>query len=193
MTMGKIVVSEFVSLDGVMEDPGGAEGTKHGGWTFPFGSPEQEQFKAEELVKADALLLGRRTYQGFAAAWPSMEGTGAYGEKMNSMPKYVVSTTLADSNVTWNATLLKGDLAQELARIKQEVGQDILIFGSGQLVHSMVAQSLIDEYRLMVFPVILGSGKRVFPEADEKTTLTLVESKPFASGVMVLTYRPAKS
>jgi dihydrofolate reductase len=138
-------------------------------------------------------LLGRRTYQGFAAAWPSMEGTGAYGEKMNSMPKYVVSTTLADSNVTWNATLLKGDLAQELARIKQEVGQDILIFGSGQLVHSMVAQSLIDEYRLMVFPVILGSGKRVFPEADEKTTLTLVESKPFASGVMVLTYRPAKS
>ncbi len=190
--MGKIVVSEFVSLDGVMEDPGGAEGTKHGGWAFPYGSHEQMQFKAAELAKADALLLGRRTYEGFAAAWPTMEGTGAYGEKINSMPKYVVSTTLADADVTWNATLLKGDLAQELARIKQEVGQDILIFGSGQVVYTLAAKNLIDEYRLMIFPVILGSGKRIFPETDEKTTLTLVESKPFASGVMVLTYRPAK-
>lgn len=190
--MGKIVVSEFVSLDGVMEDPGGAEGTKHGGWTFQFGSPEQEQFKAEELVKADVLLLGRRTYQGFAAAWPTMEGTGAYGEKINSMPKYVVSTTLSDADATWNATLLKGDLANELPRIKHEVGQDILIFGSGQLVHTLVAQDLIDEYRLMVFPVILGSGKRVFPEGVEKKTLRLVEARPLASGVTVLTYEPAK-
>lgn len=190
--MGKIVVSEFVSLDGVMEDPGGAEGTKHGGWTFQFSSPEQEQFKAEELVKADALLLGRRTYQGFAAAWPTMEGTGAYGEKINSMPKYVVSTTLSDADATWNATLLKGDLANELPRIKHEVGQDILIFGSGQLVHTLVAQDLIDEYRLMVFPVILGSGKRVFPEGVEKKTLRLVEARPLDSGVTVLTYEPAK-
>lgn len=190
--MGKIVVSEFVSLDGVMEDPGGAEGTRHGGWTFQFSSVEQQQFKAEELVKADALLLGRRTYQGFAAAWPTMEGTGSYGEKMNSMPKYVVSTTLFDADVTWNATLLKGNMADEVSRIKQEVGQDILIFGSGQLVHTLVAQDLIDEYRLMVFPVVLGDGKRIFPQSGEKTTLKLVESKPFASGVMVLTYQPAK-
>ena len=189
--MGKIVVSEFVSLDGVMEDPGGAEGFKYGGWTFAFSSPEQEQYKADELVKADALLLGRRTYEGFAAAWPNMEeATGEYGEKMNSMPKYVVTTTLSDA--TWNATLLKGDLAEELPRLKQQVSQDILIFGSNQLVHSLIAQNLIDEYRLMVFPVMLGVGKRIYPEGGEKKTLRLVESKPFASGVTVLTYEPVK-
>jgi dihydrofolate reductase len=162
-------------------------------WSFDFWSQEAAQFKFEELFASDAMLLGRVTYEGFAAAWPTMEGTGAYGEKMNSMPKFVVSTTLADAEATWNATFLKGDLADEVSRIKHEVGQDLLIFGSGQLVHTLVAQNLIDEYRLMVFPVVLGSGKRVFPEADEKTTLTLVESKPFASGVMVLTYRPATS
>lgn len=188
--MGKIVVSEFVSLDGVMEDPGGAEGTKYGGWTFDFSSPEQEQFKAEELVKADALLLGRRTYQGFAAAWPTMEGTGAYGEKMNSMPKYVVSTTITEP--TWNATVLKGDLAGELPKLKQQIAQDILVFGSGQLVQALVAQDLIDEYRLMVFPVILGAGKRIYPEGVEKKTLRLVETRPLASGVTILTYEPAK-
>jgi dihydrofolate reductase len=191
MNMGKIVVSEFVSLDGVMEDPGGAEGTKHGGWTFPFGSAEQEQFKFDELFQADALLLGRRTYQGFAAAWPTMPGTGAYGERINSLPKYVVSTTLSDT--TWNATLLQGDLAEALPRLKQEVGQDILVFGSAQLVHTLHARGLVDEYRLMVFPVVLGSGKRLFPEGDEKQTLRLVESKPFASGVVVLTYRSAEN
>ena len=188
--MGKIVVSEFVSLDGVMEDPGGAEGFKHGGWTFQFGSAEQEQWKYEELFKADALLLGRRTYQGFAAAWPTMPGTGAYGERINSMPKYVVSTTLTE--MTWNATLLKGDLAEELPRLKQEINQDILMFGSAQLVHTLIARDLIDEYRLMIFPVVLGSGKRLFPEGDEKKTLKLAESKPFASGVAVLTYQPVK-
>jgi dihydrofolate reductase len=191
MNMGTIVVSEFVSLDGVMEDPGGAEGTKHGGWTFPFSSAEQEQFKFDELFQADALLLGRRTYQGFAAAWPTMPGTGAYGERINSLPKYVVSTTLSD--MTWNATLLQGDLADELPRLKQEVGQDILVFGSAQLVHTLHARDLIDEYRLMVFPVVLGGGKRLFPEGGEKQALRLVESKPFASGVVVLTYQPVKN
>ena len=141
--MRKVVVSEFVTLDGVMEDPGGAEGFKHGGWTFQFGSTEQQQFKVEELFQADALLLGRRTYQGFAAAWPTMPGTGAYGERMNSLPKYVVSTTLSD--MTWNATLLQGDLAEALSRLRQEDGQDILVFGSGQLVHALHARGLIDE------------------------------------------------
>ncbi|MGH9455836.1 MAG: dihydrofolate reductase family protein [Terriglobia bacterium] len=187
--MSKIVVSEFVSLDGVMDDPGGAEGTQHGGWTFPFGSAEQEQWKAEELTHADALLLGRRTYQGFAAAWPTMPGTGAYGERMNSLPKYVVSTTLSD--MTWNATRIGSDLAQELPKLKQEVNQDVLIFGSGQLVHALHALGLIDEYRLMVFPVVLGSGKRLLPEGGEMKKLKLVESKPFPSGVVVLTYQPA--
>jgi dihydrofolate reductase len=188
--MRKVVVSEFVTLDGVMEDPGGAEGFKHGGWSFQFGSTDQQQFKVEELFKADGLLLGRRTYQGFAAAWPAMPGTGAYGERMNSLPKYVVSTTLSD--MTWNATLLQGDLAEELSRLKQEDGQDILVFGSGQLVHTLHARDLIDEYRLMVFPVILGSGMRLFPEGSEKRALKLVESKTFPSGVVVLTYQPVK-
>ncbi|HEV2460563.1 MAG TPA: dihydrofolate reductase family protein, partial [Ktedonobacterales bacterium] len=131
------------------------------------------------------------TYQGFAAAWPTMPGTGTYGERINSLPKYVVSTTLSD--MTWNATLLQADLAEALPRLKQEIGQDILIFGSGQLVHTVHAQGLVDEYRLMVFPVVLGSGKRLFPEGDEKQTLRLVESKPFASGVVVLTYRSAEN
>ena len=135
--MRKVIVSEFVTLDGVMEDPGGAEGFKHGGWSFQFGSADQQQFKVEELFQADALLLGRWTYQGFAAAWPTMPGTGAYGERMNSLPKYVVSTTL--SEVTWNATLITGDLTEALPRLKQEAGQDILIFGSGQLTHTLNA------------------------------------------------------
>ena len=188
--MRKIIVSEYVTLDGVMEDPGGAEGFKYGGWTFQFSSSEQQQYKFEELFKADALLLGRRTYQGFAAAWPTMPGTGAYGERMNSLPKYVVSTTLSD--MTWNAMLLQGDLAEALSRLKQEAGQDILIFGSGQLIHTLYARDLIDEYRLMVFPAVLGSGKRLFPDGDEKKALKLVESRTFPSGVVVLTYQPSR-
>ncbi len=179
--MGNIVVSEFVSLDGVMEEPA---------WTFQFGSTEQEQWKFDELFKADALLLGRRTYEGFAAAWPTMEGTGAYGERMNSLPKYVASTTLSD--MTWNATRLQGDLANELARLKRDIAQDILIFGSGQLVQTLHARDLIDDYRLMVFPVVLGSGKRLFPDGSEKKALKLVESTPFASGVVVLNYQPVR-
>ena len=188
--MRKIIVSEFVTLDGVIEDPGGAEGFKHGGWSFQFGSAEQQQFKVEELFQADALLLGRRTYQGFAAAWPNMPGTGAYGERMNSLPKYVASTTLSD--MTWNATLLQGDLAEALSRLKQEDGQDILIFGSGQLVQTLHDRGLIDVYRLMVFPVVLGSGKRLFPEGSEKKALRLIETRPLPSGVVVLTYQPIK-
>src|SRR5437773_2294403 len=121
--MRKVVMSQFVSLDGVVEDPGGVEGFKHGGWTFQFGSTEQQQWKIDELFQADALLLGGRTYEGFAAVWPTMPGTGAYGERMNSLPKYVVSTTL--SEMTWNASLLPSDLAGALSRLKQEDGQDI--------------------------------------------------------------------
>src|ERR1700726_194377 len=189
-SMRKIIVSEYVTLDGVMEDPGGAEGFKHGGWSFGFGGEEQQQYKFNELFACDALLLGRRTYEGFAAAWPNMPGTGAYGERMNSLPKYVVSTTL--SEVTWNATLLQGDLAEALSGLRQEDGQDILVFGSGQLVHALNARGLIDEYRLMIFPVVLGSGMRLFPDGSEKKTLQLVESKPFPSGVVLLTYQPVK-
>src|SRR3989440_6285767 len=188
--MRKVIVSEFVTLDGVMEDPGGAEGFKHGGWSFQFGSADQQQFKVEELFKADALLLGRRTYQGFAAAWPTMPGTGAYGERMNSLPKYVFSTTLSD--MTWNATLLQGDLEEALSRLRQEDGQDILVFGSGQLVHALHERDLIDEYRLMVFPVVLGSGRRLFSGGNEKKVLKLVETRTLGSGVVLLTYQPDK-
>lgn len=188
--MRKIIVSEYVTLDGVMEDPGGAEGFKHGGWSFGFGGEEQQQYKFNELFATGALLLGRRTYQGFAAAWPNMPGTGAYGERMNSLPKYVVSTTL--SEVTWNATLIKGDLAEELSRLKQEAGQDIVIFGSGELVRTLHGRDLIDEYRLMVFPVVLGSGKRLFPGGNEKKVLKLVEAKTLGSGVVLLTYQPER-
>ena len=188
--MRKVIVSEFITLDGVIEDPGGAEGFKHGGWTFQYGDQEQQQYKFEELFKADALLLGRRTYEGFAAVWPSMASqAGAYGERMNSLPKYIVSTTL--SEVTWNATLLKGDLAEEMSRLKQEDGQDILVFGSGQLVQTLHTWGIIDEYRLMVFPVVLGSGKRLFSDGEEKKALKLIETRPFNSGVVVLSYQSA--
>ena len=189
--MRKVIVSEYMTLDGVMEDPGGAEGFKHGGWSFGFGGAEQQEYKFEELFACDALLLGRRTYEGFAAAWPTMPGTGAYGEKMNSLPKYVVSTTL--SEVTWNATLLKGDLAEELSRLKQEAGQDIVIFGSGELVRTLYERDLIDEYRLMIFPIVLGSGKRLFSGGDEKKVLKLVESRTLGLGVVLLTYQPDKA
>jgi dihydrofolate reductase len=189
--MRKIIVSEYITLDGVIEDPGGAEGFKHGGWSFHFGGQEQQQYKFDELFASDALLLGRRTYEGFAAAWPNMAAqTGAYGERMNSLPKYVVSTTLSET--TWNATLLKGDLAEELSRLKQEDGQDILVFGSSQLVHTLHERGLIDEYRLMVFPVVLGSGKRLFPDTEEKRTLKLIETRTFNSGVVVLSYQLVK-
>ncbi len=162
--MRKIIVSEYVTLDGVMEDPGGAEGFKHGGWSFGFGGAEQQQYK-------------------FA-------GTGAYGERMNSLPKYVASTTL--SEMTWNATLIKGDLAEELSRLKQEAGQDVLIFGSGELVRTLHERDLIDEYRLMIFPVVLGSGKRLFSGGNEKKVLKLVETRTLGSGVVLLTYQPDK-
>src|SRR6266446_1820170 len=178
-SMRKVIVSEYVTLDGVMEE--------HGGWSFGFGGAEQQQYKFEELFACDALLLGRRTYEGFAAAWPNMPGTGAYGERMNSLPKYVVSTTL--SEVTWNATLIKGDLAEELSRLKQETGQDIVIFGSGELVRTLHERDLIDEYRLMIFPIVLGSGKRLFPGGNEKKVLKLVETRTLGSGVVLLTYQ----
>jgi dihydrofolate reductase len=188
--MRKIVVSQFVSLDGVVEDPGGVEGFKHGGWTFQFGSVEQQQWKIDELFKADALLLGRRTYEGFAAVWPTMPGTGAYGERMNSLPKYVASTTPLE--MTWNASQLPSNLEEALGKLKQEDGQDILLFGSLQLVQTLHNLNLIDEYRLMVFPVILGSGRRLFTDGTEMKKLQLVESQSLPSGVVVLTYQPAK-
>ena len=188
--MRKIIVSEFISLDGVIEDPGGAEKSKHSGWTFPYWTDDIGKFKAEELFACDAQLLGRVTYEGFAAAWPTMEGTGEFGEKMNGMPKYVVSKTL--NKLEWNNShLIKDNLVAEITKLKQQPGGDILIAGSARLINSLVPQQLVDEYRLLVYPIVLGSGKRLFQD-DNTVKLNLVESKSFSTGVMALTYRLAQ-
>ena len=183
--MSRIVVTEFVSLDGVMEEPG---------WTFQFDrGPEGDRFKYDELFGSDALLLGRDTYQGFAKAWPTMPDAGDFGERMNSIPKYVVSSTLADDDATWGpTTVLRGDAAAEVARLKAAPGGDLLVEGSSQLVHALAKHGLVDEYRLMVFPVILGQGKRLFPDqVNQATSLTLTSSRTAGDGVLMLTYQPA--
>jgi dihydrofolate reductase len=189
-TMRKVVVSEYVSLDGVIEDPGGAEAFEHGGWTIPYWNDEIAKFKFDELFASDTLLLGRATYQGFAVAWPSMTDEAGFADRMNGLPKYVVSTTL--EAVDWNnSRLIKGNIAEEVARLKQESGQDILVFGSGTLVETLLQYNLIDQFNLLVYPVVLGSGKRLFGDASN-AALELVETKTFSSGVVLLAYRPAQ-
>jgi dihydrofolate reductase len=187
--VGRIVVTEFVSLDGVMEDPGGSESFKHGGWSFEISrGDEGDKFKLDEAFASDALLLGRKTYEGFAAAWPSRDG--GFADKFNSMPKYVVSSTL--QNPEWNnSTVLNGDLAQEVAKLKQQHDGDIVVHGSAQLVQSLLEQDLVDELRLMVFPVVLGSGKRLFGETSDKKPLKLADSKTVGDGVDILIYKRA--
>jgi dihydrofolate reductase len=186
--VGRIVVTEFVSLDGVMEAPGGGEEFKHGGWTFEINRGEEgDKFKLDETLDSDALLLGRVTYEGFAAAWPSREGE--FADKFNSMPKYVVSTTMEEPG--WdNSTVLSGDLADEVGKLKQEHGGDIVVHGSAQLVQALLERGLVDELRLMVFPVVLGSGKRLFGESGDKKPLRLVDSKMVGDGVAILVYQP---
>jgi dihydrofolate reductase len=189
--MRRIVLTEFMSLDGVIEDPGGAEGYAHGGWSFKFQDPEGMSYKLQETMSHDALLLGRVTYEGFAAAWPSMTDEVGFAEKMNSMPKYVVSGTLRDPQ--WNnSTVLSGDLAQEIAALKQAPGGDILVAGSRTLAQGLMAHDLIDEYRLMVFPIVLGSGKRLWGESADPLVLSLRDSRTLASGTLILTYEPAR-
>jgi dihydrofolate reductase len=188
--VGRIVVTEFVSLDGVMEDPGGAESFKHGGWSFQFSrGDEGDQFKLDETRSSDALLLGRKTYEGFAAAWPSREGE--FADKFNSMPKYVVSSTLQDPEWS-NSTVLKGDVADEVAKLKREHDGDIVVHGSAQLAQTLIADDLVDELRMMVFPVVLGSGKRLFGDTSDKKSLRLVDSRVVGDGVAILTYAPAR-
>jgi dihydrofolate reductase len=185
--MRKITVAEFVSLDGVMEDPGGAEGYAHGGWTFNYPDEEGMRFKLEELMGHDALLLGRVTYEGFAAAWPDMKDDAGFADKMNSMPKYVVSTTLRDP--AWNNTTVISE--DDLAGLKQQDGGDILVNGSAQVAQTLVRHGLVDEWRLMVFPIVLGSGKRLFGETVDPARLELVDSRQLGSGSLYLTYRAA--
>jgi dihydrofolate reductase len=186
--VSKLVVSQFVSVDGVIEDPGGSEGADRGGWAFQFErGPEGDKFKLDEVMASDALLLGRVTYEAFAEAWPSREGE--FADKFNNMPKYVVSTTMEEA--TWNnSTLIKGDVAEEVAKLRQQPGGDILVNGSAQLVQMLAEHELVDEYRLMVFPVVLGGGKRLFNDTSKAIALNLVDSKP-AGECLILTYHPA--
>ena len=175
--MRKLKLAMYVSLDGVVENPA---------WTAPFWNDELSDLQAEYLYASDALLLGRVTYQGFAASWPAMEeSTGEFGKKMNSMPKFVASRTLEQAE--WNASIIKGDVATEVTKLKEQPGGDLLIYGSGDLVDELTRHGLIDEYRLMVHPVIVGSGKRLFSESTE-TTLRLTDTTSTGTGVVVLTY-----
>ena len=187
--MGKVVVSQFMTVDGVVEDPGGSEKMDRGGWAFEFSrGADGDQFKMDEVMAAEALLLGRVTYEGFAAAWPERDGD--FADKFNNMPKYVVSSTLSDPE--WNNTQVLGDdLTAEVNRLKQEIDGDILVNGSVQLVTALADAGLVDEYRLMVFPVVLGKGKQLFGGEVAKAPLTLSESKPVGDeGVVVLVYTP---
>jgi dihydrofolate reductase len=187
--MARIVVTEFVSLDGVMEDPGGAEDFRHGGWAFEFSRGEEgDQFKLDETLASEALLLGRLTYEGFAAAWPSRDGE--FADKFNSMPKHVVSSTL-DSPDWTNTKVLNGDVKEEVAKLKDEQSGDIVVHGSAQLVQALLEEGLVDELRLMVFPVVLGSGKRLFGETGDKKPLRLVDARTVGDGVSILVYQPA--
>jgi dihydrofolate reductase len=187
--MGRIVVTEFASLDGVVEDPGGAEDFKHGGWSFEFSRGDDgDRFKLDETMDTEALLLGRVTYEGFADAWPSREGE--FADKFNQMPKYVVSTTLKDPE--WNnSTVISSDVGQEVARLRDEIEGDIVVHGSASLVQTLLENDLVDELRLMVFPVVLGSGKRLFGETDDKKPLRLADSRTVGDGVAILIYQRA--
>ena len=193
--MRKVIASEFVALDGVIENPS---------WTFRFTGKEQQKFKFDELSASDALLLGRVTYESFAAAWPRMTEQagelsasdalllGRYADMMNGYPKYVASTTLQEPLEWNNSTLIEGDVAEGVSRLKQQPGKDILVFGSGKLVNTLMRDELIDEYRLMIFPIIVGSGQRLFADGIDEMVLELVDTETFGSGVVVLTYRSAR-
>jgi dihydrofolate reductase len=187
--MGRIVVTEFISLDGVMEDPGGAEGFKHGGWAFLFNrGDESEKFKLEETLQSDALLLGRRTYEEFAKAWPARKGE--FADKFNSMPKYVYSSSLQDPQWT-NTTQIDGDLRDLVERLKRTHERDVVVHGSARLAQALLEADLIDELRLMVFPVVLGAGKRLFGETSDKRAMRLAHSQVVGDGIVILTYAPA--
>jgi dihydrofolate reductase len=186
--MGKLVVTEFVSIDGVFDDPGGAEGYEHGGWTFEYDRGDDgDKFKLDELMEAQVHLLGRLTYEGFAAAWPSREGP--FADRLNSDPKYVVSTTL--ENPEWqNTTVISSNVVDEISRLKDETDGVILVAGSGTLVATLLSADLVDELRLMVFPTILGRGKRLFPDGIDRLKLKHAESRSVGpDGVQIEIYQ----
>jgi dihydrofolate reductase len=186
--MRELIVTEFMTLDGVMEAPGGEHGHPHTGWVFDFVSKEQEQYKLQETLDAEIQLLGRVTYEGFAEAWPPR--SGVFADRMNSMPKVVASTTLQDPE--WNNTTVISDVQSQVAQLKEGDGGPILVAGSRTLVHSLIEHGLVDEFHLQIFPVVLGSGGRLFPESPDKLSLELVDSQTFPSGVMAQTYRTTR-
>jgi dihydrofolate reductase len=188
--MGRIVVTEFVSLDGVMEAPGGGEEFERAGWTFEVDrGTEGDEFKLDEARRSEALLLGRRTNEGFAAAWPTVEGE--FGDKFNSMPKYVVSSTL--DNPEWhNSTVLKGDVVEDVSNLCEAIDGDVVVHGSAQLVQTLLENDLVDEMRLMVFPVVLGAGKRLFGPTTAKKPFRLTDSKTVGDGIAILIYEPVR-
>lgn len=177
----RLVATEYVTLDGVFDEPG------H--WSFPFFNEEAAQFKADELAAADAQLLGRKTYEGFAKAWPTMEGTGDFGVKMNSMPKYVVTSTL--DRLEWSGSqVIRGDVFGEVRKLKEQRGGDLLLAGSGQLFNALMRENLIDVYRLMIHPIVLGQGPKLFAESDQRRELQVADMKRFATGIVVLELTP---
>jgi dihydrofolate reductase len=177
----RLVATEYVSLDGIFDEPGE--------WSFPYFNDEAMKFKSDELATADAQLLGRKTYEGFAKAWPTMEGTGDFGVKFNSMPKYVVTSTL--NKLEWTGSkAIKGDFIAEIRKLKQQPGQDLLLQGSGMLFNALMRENLIDLYKLMVHPVVIGHGNHLFQDGDGMRKLKLVDSKRFATGIVIMELEP---
>jgi dihydrofolate reductase len=191
--MRKLVVSEFVTLDGVMQAPGGEDedtegGFIHGGWTHPYWHDDIGAHFGESLSQADAFRLGRKTWQIHGGAFETMEGE-AFVDRLNAMQKYVVSTTLADASAWRNSTLISDNVVEEVRALKEQPGKNIYVDGSSDLVHTLAKHDLVDEYSLLVYPIVLGSGKKVFPDG-ERVNLRLVESRPFPSGVVLMRYVP---
>jgi dihydrofolate reductase len=187
--MRKVIAAEYLSLDGVTEDPGPIGEFQHRGWTMPYWNDELAKYQSDLLFTSDALLLGRVTYEEFVAAW-SLRSGDPFTDQMNSLPKFVASRTLREP-LAWNSTLLKGEIAEEVQKLKRQAGGDILIYGSGELVNTLMRRNLIDVYRVMLHPLVLGSGKRFFKDGGGKTTFVLTDAKTTSTGVLVLTYQPA--
>jgi dihydrofolate reductase len=186
--MGRIVVTEFISIDGVIQDPGGVEGTKHGGWSFAVPRGEDgDKFKFDETMASEALLLGRKTYEGFAQAWPSVKDDVGFADKFNTMPKYVVSSTLKDPEWT-NSKVISID---EVPTIKDQLSGELVVHGSGQLVQALLERDLVDELRLMVYPFVLGDGQRLFGDTPDKLQFKLAGTQTVGDGVVILTYAKA--
>jgi dihydrofolate reductase len=188
--MGRIIVTEYISVDGVIEAPSGTEDFPRVGWTDGFSrGPEGTKFKVDETMASDALLLGRVTYEGFAPVWPLVEGE--FADKFNSMPKYVISSTLKDPE--WNnTTVLSGDVVEEATKLKEKYDRDIAVHGSAQLVQTLIEHDLVDELRLMVYPIVVGAGKRLFGETSGTKTLKLADTKTVSDGITILTYEPVR-